>query len=160
VAVEYKTILVTEQLRACLSRYAQSDWTGNYWRSGAEPDIFIWGGHWRGQFCNKGSCQWSCVGLSERPTPVAWRHAENFGGARQNFGGAVAPPSSTPVEGRMCSGTYADARITSTGVWVYQPEANFHFRGTRLFQIGGPSIRFATTDVIQISTYTCSLHSL
>jgi len=72
----------------------------------------------------------------------------------------VAPPSSTPVEGRMCSGTYADARITSTGVWVYQPEANFHFRGTRLFQIGGPSIRFATTDVIQISTYTCSLHSL
>jgi len=25
VAVEYKTILVTEQLRACLSRYAQSD---------------------------------------------------------------------------------------------------------------------------------------
>jgi len=27
--------------------------------TGAEPDIFIWGGHWRGQFCNKGSCQWS-----------------------------------------------------------------------------------------------------
>ena len=26
---------------------------------GAEPDIFIWGGHWRVQFCNKGSCQWS-----------------------------------------------------------------------------------------------------
>jgi len=26
---------------------------------GAEPDIFILGGHWRGQFCNKGSCQWS-----------------------------------------------------------------------------------------------------
>jgi len=25
----------------------------------AEPDIFIWGDHWRGQFCNKGSCQWS-----------------------------------------------------------------------------------------------------
>ena len=23
----------------------------------AEPDIFIWGGHWRGQFCNKGSSQ-------------------------------------------------------------------------------------------------------
>jgi len=28
-------------------------------RAGVEPDIFIWGGHWRGQFCNKGSCQWS-----------------------------------------------------------------------------------------------------
>ena len=28
-------------------------------KQGAEPDIFIWGGHWRGQFCNKGSCQWS-----------------------------------------------------------------------------------------------------
>jgi len=27
--------------------------------TGAEPDIFICGGHWRGQFCNKGSCQWS-----------------------------------------------------------------------------------------------------
>jgi len=27
--------------------------------AGAEPDIFVWGGHWRGQFCNKGSCQWS-----------------------------------------------------------------------------------------------------
>jgi len=26
---------------------------------GAEPDIFIWGGHWRGQFCNKGGCQCS-----------------------------------------------------------------------------------------------------
>jgi len=25
--------------------------------TGAESDIFIWGGHWRGQFCNKGSCQ-------------------------------------------------------------------------------------------------------
>jgi len=32
-------------------------------------------------------------------------------------------------------------------------EANFPFRGSRLFQIGGPSRRFATTDdVIQIST--------
>ena len=29
------------------------------YEAGAEPDIFIWGGHWRGQFCNKGSCQWS-----------------------------------------------------------------------------------------------------
>jgi len=27
--------------------------------AGAEPDIFIWGDHWRGRFCNKGSCQWS-----------------------------------------------------------------------------------------------------
>jgi len=27
--------------------------------TGAEPDIFIWGGHWRGRFCNKGNCQWS-----------------------------------------------------------------------------------------------------
>jgi len=26
-------------------------------QAGAEPDIFIWGGHWRGQFCNKRSCQ-------------------------------------------------------------------------------------------------------
>ena len=31
-------------------------------------------------------------------------------------------------------------------------EANFHFRGPRLFKIRGPSGRFATTDVIQIST--------
>jgi len=30
--------------------------------------------------------------------------------------------------------------------------ANFNFRGPRLFQIEGPSWRFATTDVIQIST--------
>jgi len=27
--------------------------------TGADPDIFIWGGHWRGKFCSKGSCQWS-----------------------------------------------------------------------------------------------------
>jgi len=32
------------------------------------------------------------------------------------------------------------------------PEANFHFRGPRLFSIGGPSRRFTTTDVIKIST--------
>jgi len=34
----------------------------NIWEvygAGAEPDIFIWGGHWRDQFCNKGSYQWS-----------------------------------------------------------------------------------------------------
>ena len=31
-----------------------------------------------------------CVGLSERDL-------QNFGGARQNFGEAVAPPSSTPA---------------------------------------------------------------
>ena len=29
--------------------------TPNCLWTGAEPDIFIWGGHWRGQFCNKGS---------------------------------------------------------------------------------------------------------
>jgi len=32
-----------------------------------------------------------------------------------------------------------------------QAEANFHFRGPRLFKIGGPSGRFAMTDVIKIS---------
>jgi len=37
------------------------------------------------------------------------------------------------------------------GVHVYS-EANFHLRGPGLFQIGGPSGRFATTDVTQIST--------
>ena len=31
-------------------------------------------------------------------------------------------------------------------------EANFHFLSPRLFSIGGPSGRLATTDVIQIST--------
>jgi len=35
---------------------------------------------------------------------------------------------------------------------MLQPEANFHFRGPRLFLIGGTSWRFPTTDVIQIST--------
>jgi len=34
-------------------------------------------------------------------------------------------------------------------------EANFHFRGPRVFKIGGPSGSFALTDVIQIST-TCA----
>jgi len=43
-------------------------------RGGA--DIFIWGGHWRGLFCNKGSCQWSVQDFNA----VAWRHTENFGG--------------------------------------------------------------------------------
>jgi len=65
--------------------------------TGAEPDIFIWGGHWRGQFCNKGSCQLVCVGLSERDL-------KNFGGATGGgqakfLGGSsppLAPPSSAP----------------------------------------------------------------
>ena len=30
-----------------------------YLPAGAEPDIFIWGAIGGGQFCNKGSCQWS-----------------------------------------------------------------------------------------------------
>jgi len=34
---------------------------------------------------------------------------------------------------------------------IVQTDANFHFRGPRLFSIGGPSGRFATTYVIQIS---------
>ena len=67
---------------------------------GAEPYIFIWGGHWRGQFCNKGAFNGLCRTFRKRPTPVAWRHAENLGGAtggpRQNFGGAVASPG-TPL---------------------------------------------------------------
>jgi len=38
-------------------------------------------------------------------------------------------------------------------------EANFHFRGPRLFWTWGPSWRFATTDVIQISTTrACYIH--
>jgi len=37
-----------------------------YILAGAEPDIFIWGGHWRGQFCNNGELSMVCVGLSER----------------------------------------------------------------------------------------------
>jgi len=36
--------------------------------------------------------------------------------------------------------------------WFLQPEANFHFRGPRLLQIGGPSGRLATVDVIRINT--------
>jgi len=35
---------------------------------------------------------------------------------------------------------------------VVRSEANYHFRGPRLFLIGCPSVRFATTDGIQIST--------
>jgi len=31
-------------------------------------------------------------------------------------------------------------------------EKSFHFRGTKLFQIGGSSGRFARSDVTQIST--------
>jgi len=42
---------------------------------------------------------------------------------------------------------------------IHPPEANFHFRGPRLFLIGGLSGRFATTDVIQISTASaCYIH--
>ena len=38
-------------------------------------------------------------------------------------------------------------------------EANFHFRGPRLFQIGGSSGRFATADVIKLSTTrACYIH--
>ena len=35
---------------------------------------------------------------------------------------------------------------------VVRSEANYHFRGPRLFLNGCPSVRFATTDGIQIST--------
>jgi len=62
------------------------------YHQGRRQTVSFGGGHWRGQFCNKGSCQWSVYDFNA----VAWRHAENFGGARQNFGGAVAPPG-TPL---------------------------------------------------------------
>jgi len=35
---------------------------------------------------------------------------------------------------------------------IHSSEANCHFRGPRLFQLGGPSGKFATTDVMHIST--------
>jgi len=39
------------------------------------------------------------------------------------------------------------------------PGAKIHFRGPRLFLIGRASWRFATTDVIQISTTrACYIH--
>jgi len=51
-------ILVLGRTRVTVSKLLISV-ESHYQDSGAETDIFIWGGHWRGQFCNKGSCQWS-----------------------------------------------------------------------------------------------------
>ena len=45
--------------RLTLSCVYQMARNARYLPPGAEPDIFILGGHWRSQFCNKGSCQWS-----------------------------------------------------------------------------------------------------
>jgi len=52
--------------------------------TGAEPDIFIWGGPLEGPVLQQGELSMVCVGLSERDL-------KNFRGARQNFGGAVTP---------------------------------------------------------------------
>ena len=45
-------------------------------------------------------------------------------------------------------------KVWEKSIFLHLPysEANYYFWGLRLFQIGGTSGRFATTDVIQIST--------
>jgi len=59
---------------------------------------FHLGGPLEGPVLQQGELSMVYVGL--QCSDMAWRHAENFwgatGGARQNFGGAVAPPNSTP----------------------------------------------------------------
>jgi len=63
--------------------------------AGAEPDIFIWGGHWWGQFCNKGSCQWSVQDFQKE----TYRKKPNFGGATGGPGkiwGGQWPPLAPP----------------------------------------------------------------
>jgi len=64
----------------------------NVKRAGAEPDIFIWGATGGASFATRGAVNGLCRTFRKRP--------EKFGGAtvgaRQNFGGAVAPPG-TPL---------------------------------------------------------------
>ena len=54
-------------------------------KTGAEPDIFIWGCHWRGQFCNKESCQWSVQDFQKE----TWKF---WGGQAKLLGGSCPPP--------------------------------------------------------------------
>jgi len=65
----------------------------------------------------------------------------------QEGGSACFDPWSDPAN--KVRGAISVAILVKTH---YGSEANFHFRGPRLYQIGGASGRFATTDVIQIST--------
>jgi len=53
-------------------------------RSGAEPDIFIWGGLLEGPVLQQGELSVVCVGLSERDL-------KNFGGSGKIFGGKCLP---------------------------------------------------------------------
>jgi len=70
---------------------------------GAEPDLFIWGGRWRGQFCNQGGVNGLCRTFKKRP--------EKFGGPGKIIGGQrphLAPPSSAPD----CDGTWRSDIVT------------------------------------------------
>jgi len=60
--------------------------------TGAEPDIFIRGGHWRGQFCNKGAVSGLCRTFRKRPT----ERDLIFGGTGKIWGRTVALPG-TPL---------------------------------------------------------------
>ena len=75
-----------------------------YLVAGAEPDIFIWGATGGASFATRRAVNGLCKTFRKRPTPVAWRHAENFGGATGGpgkiWGGQwppLAPPSSAPA---------------------------------------------------------------
>jgi len=62
---------------------------------------FSFGGATGGvNFATRGAVNGLCRTFRKRPTPVARRHAENFGGAtgraKQNLGGEVPPPG-TPL---------------------------------------------------------------
>ena len=85
-----------------------------YLYAGAEPDIFIWGATWGASFATRGAVNGLCRTFRKRPTPVSWRHAENFGGAaggQAKFWGAVAPPG-TPLAPPLL-------------VWWGKPEGSF-----------------------------------
>jgi len=60
--------------------------------TGAGPDIFIWGDHWRGQFCNKGSCQWSVQDFQKEIWKILGAPGKILGGQWPPW----HPPSSAP----------------------------------------------------------------
>ena len=67
------------------------------WRlAGAEPDIFIWGGHWRGQFCNKGNCQCSVYDCQKETYSSGMMSRGKFWGGQAKFWGSSGHPSSDP----------------------------------------------------------------
>ena len=83
--------------------------------AGAEPDIFIWGGHWKGPVLQQGELSMVCVGLQCSGMTSRGKFWGATGEARKNIWGAVAPPG-TPLAPPLCWGIFEEPTIGEKGL--------------------------------------------